>query len=165
MAPDSDRKSTDLQITQVRSLIGSKQDQRATLRGLGLRRIRHTVVQPDRPEIRGMIAKVSHLVEVVEADGTIERPLRKRASETRKSSGKISSVEQHTAGLGATDAPDRPTTSTPAVLAEDSEAEASEETGTSSEPGANEPAEDSASDATDSTDDAATDSGGQEEES
>ena len=55
-----------LRITQVRSLIGSKQDQRATVQSLGLKRIRHTVTQPDRPEIRGMIAKVSHLVEVVE---------------------------------------------------------------------------------------------------
>ena len=57
---------TTLRITQVRSLIGSKQDQRRTVRALGLRRIRHTVTQPDRPEIRGMIAKVSHLVEVAE---------------------------------------------------------------------------------------------------
>ena len=55
-----------LRITQVRSLIGSQEDQRATVRSLGLRRIRHTVTQPDRPEIRGMIAKVSHLVEVAE---------------------------------------------------------------------------------------------------
>ena len=57
---------TTLRITQVRSLIGSRQDQRATVRSLGLKRIRHSVTQPDRPEIRGMIAKVSHLVEVVE---------------------------------------------------------------------------------------------------
>ncbi len=55
-----------LRITQIRSLIGSQDDQRATVRSLGLRRIRHTVTQPDRPEIRGMIAKVSHLVEVAE---------------------------------------------------------------------------------------------------
>ena len=55
-----------LRITQVRSLIGSKRDQRETVKSLGLRRIRHTVTQPDRPEIRGMIAKVSHLVEVAE---------------------------------------------------------------------------------------------------
>jgi large subunit ribosomal protein L30 len=55
-----------LRITQVRSLIGQQEHQRATVRSLGLRRIRHTVTQPDRPEIRGMIAKVSHLVEVVE---------------------------------------------------------------------------------------------------
>ena len=57
---------TTLRITQVRSLIGQQQDQRATVRSLGLRRIRHSVTQPDRPEIRGMIAKVSHLVEVTE---------------------------------------------------------------------------------------------------
>ena len=55
-----------LRITQVRSLIGQQQDQRATVKSLGLRRIRHSVTQPDRPEIRGMIAKVSHLVEVAE---------------------------------------------------------------------------------------------------
>ena len=53
-----------VRITQVRSLIGSRDDQRRTVRALGLRRIRHTVTQPDRPEIRGMLAKVAHLVEV-----------------------------------------------------------------------------------------------------
>jgi large subunit ribosomal protein L30 len=52
-----------LQITQVRSLIGRTQDQRNTVRSLGLKRIRHTVIQPDRPEIRGMLNKVPHLVE------------------------------------------------------------------------------------------------------
>jgi large subunit ribosomal protein L30 len=52
-----------LQITQVRSLIGRTQDQRNTVRSLGLKRIRHTVTQPDRPEIRGMLNKVPHLVE------------------------------------------------------------------------------------------------------
>ena len=55
-----------LRITQVRSLISQQRDQRATVRSLGLKRIRHTVTQPDRPEIRGMVAKVSHLVEIVE---------------------------------------------------------------------------------------------------
>jgi len=54
--------STMLRITQVGSPIGRTEDQRATVRSLGLRRIRHTVLQPDRPEIRGMIRKVSHLV-------------------------------------------------------------------------------------------------------
>jgi ribosomal protein L30 len=54
----------DIEITQVRSLIGAPPGQRRTVRSLGLRRIRHTVTQPDRPEIRGMIAKVAHLVEV-----------------------------------------------------------------------------------------------------
>lgn len=53
-----------IEITQSRSLIGSQQRQRRTLRSLGLRRIHQTVSQPDRPEIRGMIATVAHLVEV-----------------------------------------------------------------------------------------------------
>lgn len=53
-----------LEIVQVRSPIGSQQGQRRTLRALGLRRVRDSVTQPDRPEIRGMIAKVAHLVEV-----------------------------------------------------------------------------------------------------
>ncbi len=51
-----------LRVTQTGSIIGRTQDQRATVRSLGLRRIRHTVIQPDRPAIRGMIGKVSHLV-------------------------------------------------------------------------------------------------------
>lgn len=58
-----------LRITQVRSTIGRTQDQRATVRSLGLKRIRHTVVQPDRPEIRGMLRKVPHLVEFEVVDG------------------------------------------------------------------------------------------------
>jgi large subunit ribosomal protein L30 len=55
-----------LRVTQVRSAIGSKPKQRGTLRALGLRRINHTVELPDRPEIRGMIARVPHLVTVEE---------------------------------------------------------------------------------------------------
>lgn len=57
-----------LRITQVGSLIGRPADQRATVRSLGLKRIRHTVVQPDRPEIRGMLRKVPHLVTFEEID-------------------------------------------------------------------------------------------------
>jgi large subunit ribosomal protein L30 len=53
-----------LRITLVRSLIGYPQRQRETAKGLGLRKINSQVVRPDRPEIRGMIAKVSHLVKV-----------------------------------------------------------------------------------------------------
>jgi large subunit ribosomal protein L30 len=54
----------DIEITQVRSVIGRVESQRATMRSLGLRRMHQTVTQPDRPEIRGMIRKVAHLVEV-----------------------------------------------------------------------------------------------------
>jgi large subunit ribosomal protein L30 len=53
-----------IEITQTRSLIGRVDGQRRTMRALGLRKIRQTVTQPDRPEIRGMIRKVAHLVEV-----------------------------------------------------------------------------------------------------
>lgn len=56
-----------LRITQVRSAVGTKPKQRGTLRALGLRRIDHTVEHPDRPEVRGMIERVSHLVRVEEA--------------------------------------------------------------------------------------------------
>jgi large subunit ribosomal protein L30 len=51
-------------VTQRRSRNGSDQRQRDTLRSLGLRRIGHRVEHEDSPQIRGMIAKVSHLVEV-----------------------------------------------------------------------------------------------------
>ena len=55
-----------LRITQVRSSIGAKPKQRGTLRAFGLRRIRQTVEHPDRPEIRGMVERVPHLVTVEE---------------------------------------------------------------------------------------------------
>jgi large subunit ribosomal protein L30 len=57
-----------LKVTQVRSEIGSKQNQRNTLRSLGLKRIRDVVVKEDRPEIRGMIQTVTHLVVVEEVE-------------------------------------------------------------------------------------------------
>ena len=60
--------STALKVTQVRSTIGCKQNQRATLRTLGLRKIRQTVVRDDSPSVRGMIATVRHLVTVEEVD-------------------------------------------------------------------------------------------------
>jgi large subunit ribosomal protein L30 len=57
-----------LKVTQTRSVIGRPRPQRDTIRSLGLKRIGHAVVKEDRPEIRGMIFKVSHLVEVEEVD-------------------------------------------------------------------------------------------------
>jgi large subunit ribosomal protein L30 len=53
-------------VKQVRSAIGSKPKQRGTLRALGLGRIGQTNTLPDRPEIRGMIARVPHLISVQE---------------------------------------------------------------------------------------------------
>tara|TARA_B100000686_G_C16351038_1_gene742852 strand:+ start:114 stop:293 length:180 start_codon:yes stop_codon:yes gene_type:complete len=55
-----------LSITQVRSAIGRSQKQQGTIRALGIRRLHQTVVQNDTPQIRGMIAKVVHLVSVSE---------------------------------------------------------------------------------------------------
>ncbi|MBM7805963.1 large subunit ribosomal protein L30 [Geodermatophilus bullaregiensis] len=64
-----------LKVTQVRSTIGTKPNQRQTLRSLGLKRINDTVVQEDRPEIRGMVATVTHLVTVEEVRATGEEGL------------------------------------------------------------------------------------------
>ena len=57
-----------LKITQTRSVIGAKPKQRGTIRALGLGRIGKTNTLPDRPEIRGMIAKVPHLITVEEVE-------------------------------------------------------------------------------------------------
>ena len=57
-----------LKVTQVRSGIGAKENQRQTLRSLGLKRVRDVVVKEDRPEIRGMVQTVTHLVSVEEVD-------------------------------------------------------------------------------------------------
>ena len=57
-----------LKVTQIRSGYGRKPNQRATLRTLGLRHINDVVVKEDRPEIRGMINTVSHLVRVEEVE-------------------------------------------------------------------------------------------------
>ncbi len=61
----ADRK---LRITQIKSAIGRKEVQKRTLKALGIRRLHHTVVHPDRPEIRGMINRVLHLLVVEEVE-------------------------------------------------------------------------------------------------
>ncbi len=61
MAPNN------LKITLVRSTIGEKPKTRATVRTLGLRHIRQTVERPDTPDVRGLLARVQHLVEVDES--------------------------------------------------------------------------------------------------
>lgn len=55
----SDKK---IKVTLVKSVIGTRESHRATVRGLGLRRMHHTVELQDTPEVRGMINKVSYLV-------------------------------------------------------------------------------------------------------
>jgi large subunit ribosomal protein L30 len=56
----------EIRITQVRSTIGARWKQRESLRTLGLRRIRHSVVREDNSQTRGLIAAVRHLVQVEE---------------------------------------------------------------------------------------------------
>jgi large subunit ribosomal protein L30 len=56
-----------LLITQRRSIIKRPKDQKATIKALGLRKINHQVVHDDTPQIRGMVAKVGHLLDVAEA--------------------------------------------------------------------------------------------------
>ena len=57
-----------LKVTQIRSKIGGTSDQRNSLRSLGLHHVGDVVVKQDRPEIRGMIKTVRHLVTVEEVD-------------------------------------------------------------------------------------------------
>ena len=56
-----------LRITLVRGLVGTRKEQRATIHSLGLRRIGQSVERDDRPEVRGAVEKVLHLVKVEEA--------------------------------------------------------------------------------------------------
>ncbi|MBN1438713.1 MAG: 50S ribosomal protein L30 [Anaerolineales bacterium] len=58
-----------LRITLVRSPIGSTYRHKATIAALGLKRIRQTVEQPDTPQLRGMLAKVNHMVDVQAGTG------------------------------------------------------------------------------------------------
>lgn len=60
--------SRQLRVQQTRSTIGCKQNQRDTMRSLGLKRIGDVVVKEDRPEVRGMVHTVRHLVTVEEVD-------------------------------------------------------------------------------------------------
>jgi large subunit ribosomal protein L30 len=63
-----------IRVTQVRSAVSRPKDQGRTLRALGLHRIRDSVEHEDRPEIRGMVRKVAHLVVVEELESQPVRP-------------------------------------------------------------------------------------------
>jgi large subunit ribosomal protein L30 len=78
----------DLKVTQVRSTIGAKPKARGTMRALGLRGIGQSNLLPDRPEIRGMIRKVSHLVTVDEGAGE------KAGTSAKAAPKKTASVEE-----------------------------------------------------------------------
>ncbi len=73
-----------LVVTQVRSRIGTKPKHRATLRALGLKHVGATRIVPDRPEIRGMLSAVSHLVEVRSLEAGKPTSTRRRAAEEAK---------------------------------------------------------------------------------
>jgi large subunit ribosomal protein L30 len=73
--------SSKLKVTLKKGLVGRPADQRGTVKALGLKRIGHTVEKEDRPEIRGMIFKVKHLVEVEEL------PAGEKKSTSRKDEG------------------------------------------------------------------------------
>jgi large subunit ribosomal protein L30 len=78
-----------ISVKQVRSGIGTTPKHRGTLRALGLGRIGRTAVLPDRPEIRGMVARVTFLVEVAPYEGPVPpRPPRGRGPTTRQGAGK-----------------------------------------------------------------------------
>jgi large subunit ribosomal protein L30 len=66
MSDSAQKKDKFVQVTLVKSPIGYSKRQKATVRALGLRRMQQTVEHVDSPTLRGMLAKVSHLVEVVE---------------------------------------------------------------------------------------------------
>jgi large subunit ribosomal protein L30 len=66
MAAKSDKRSGTLKIKWVVSFIGCPRGMRQTIRGLGFRRMQQVVEHPDTPSIRGMIAKVHHLVRIEE---------------------------------------------------------------------------------------------------
>ena len=55
-----------LKVTQVRSAVDKGKKQRGTIRALGLKRVGHTVTHEDKPEIRGMVRAVEHLIEIEE---------------------------------------------------------------------------------------------------
>ncbi len=60
--------SGQLRITLVKSVIGRPYDQGRTVKSLGLRKLHHTVTRQDNPSIRGMVEKISHLVEAIAAE-------------------------------------------------------------------------------------------------
>jgi large subunit ribosomal protein L30 len=74
MRSDTNYSGPTLHVKQIKSAIAHKPKNRGTLRALGLRKIGDTNVLPDRPEIRGMIARIPTLITVVEVGAVQEVP-------------------------------------------------------------------------------------------
>jgi large subunit ribosomal protein L30 len=88
----------DLVVTQVRSSIGAKPKHRGTLRALGLGRIGKSNTLPDRPEIRGMIAKVPHMITVgEEGEAPTKQAPAKKAAATKAAAKKTAAAEKTSA--------------------------------------------------------------------
>lgn len=62
------KKSSTLRIKYVRSAIGRPGSQKEVVRGLGLRKLNQVVERPDTPAVRGMVAKIPHLVQIIEGE-------------------------------------------------------------------------------------------------
>jgi large subunit ribosomal protein L30 len=96
---------TDIKVTQIKSSIGTKPKHRGTLRALGLRGIGQSNTLPDRPEIRGMIAKVPHLVDVTEDAGDSGKTKKTKATKTRSTGARgVEGAETGEASGSAKDA-------------------------------------------------------------
>ena len=87
-------------MTQIRSGAHAKPKTRGTLRALGLGRIGKTNTLPDRPEIRGMLARVPHLVEVTDAATTLRRELIMRVHDLAPAPGSTKSRKRVGRGIG-----------------------------------------------------------------
>ena len=86
-----------VRVTQIRSSISTKPKHRTTLRALGLRGVGRSRVLPDVPDVRGMIARVPHLVEVVPAsaeEAALQRRRQEAARQARRVSEKASSGKE-----------------------------------------------------------------------
>jgi ribosomal protein L30 len=96
--------ATMLRLTQVRSIIGCTDAQRATVRSLGLRRIRQEVVRPDSPDLRGMIRRVAHLVRVEELSAA-EAAAASAAAATSRATAPVAAPTESAAKVPAAAAP------------------------------------------------------------
>jgi len=96
--------ATMLRLTQVRSIIGCTDAQRATVRSLGLRRIRQEVVRPDSPDLRGMIRRVAHLVRVEELSAA-EAAAASAAAATSRATAPVAAPTASAAKVPAAAAP------------------------------------------------------------
>lgn len=95
--------SGSLTVTQTRSAIGTKPKHRGTLRALGLHGIGTSNTLPDRPEVRGMIARVPHLVRVAEEAAAATKPAKATKGATAAKAPKAAKVTESAKAPEATE--------------------------------------------------------------